>query len=52
MENLVSFLGMIYNLFNLKMNVYGFEFSFWDIIMFTLIIGVIFAFIRRMFYDN
>lgn len=52
MDILVSFLGSIYELFNMKMDIYGFMISFWDIIMFSLIIGVIFGFVRRMFYEN
>ena len=52
MDVLIDFLGQIYGLFNMKMDIYGFVFSFWDVIMFTLVIGVVFGFVRRMFYEN
>lgn len=52
MQEMLQFLGMIYDLLNMPINVYGFEFSWWGIIMFTLIVGVIFGFVRRMFYEN
>lgn len=52
MANIVTFLGKIYELLNMKMNIYGFMFSFWDIIMFTLIGGVVIGFVRYLFYEN
>lgn len=52
MQVLLDFLGQIYELFNIPMNIYGFTFSFWDVMMFSLIVGVIFGFVRHMFYEN
>lgn len=52
MQDLLSFLGKIYELFNMPMNIYGFVFSFWDIIMFTLVFGVLLGFVGYLFNEN
>lgn len=52
MADLMEFLGMIYGLLNTKMDIYGFMVSFWDIIMFTLVLGVLLKFAGYLFYEN
>ena len=52
MESFLSVLAMVYNLFNYPLNVYGFEFSFWDVAMFALITGVVLKFIGMVFYED
>jgi hypothetical protein len=43
---------LIYNMFALEMNVFGFVFSFWDVLMFSLVAGIVFSFIGRVFNDE
>ena len=52
MQHFVQFMGMIYNLFNLPINIYGFEFSLWQVFMFGLIVSIIFGFVGRMIHDD
>lgn len=52
MEVMIDFLASIYRLFNYEMTVYGFTFSFWDILMFGLVVSIVFAFVRYVFYES
>lgn len=52
MEFIVTFLGNIYNLFNTPMDIYGFIFSFWDVLIFGIVVSVVFGFVRHMFFEN
>ena len=45
-------ISMCYDALNTPMTIYGFTFSFWDVLMFMLIVGVIFGFVRRVFYEE
>lgn len=40
-----EFLGSILALFQITLDVYGFSFSFWDIFIFTLFVGIVLKFI-------
>ena len=52
MELFLRFMGMVYDALNMPIYIFGYPVSVWGIIMFTLIVGVIFDFVRHMFYDN
>lgn len=52
MEYFLALMAQVYELLNMKMDIYGFTFSFWDIIMFGLIVTALFGFVRHMFYEN
>ncbi len=52
LEGFLGVLSGVFDLLNMKMNIYGFVFSFWDVIMFVLILTLLFSFVRRTFYDN
>ena len=48
----VSFMASVYDIFNIPLNVYGFVFSFWDVLVFSMVGGVVFKFIGGVFYEN
>lgn len=41
MEVLISFFGLVIELFKIPITVYGFTFSFWDIFIFCLFSSII-----------
>lgn len=52
METFFAVMEGVYKLFARKMNVWGFYFSFWDVIIFGLLAALAFGFVRRIFYDS
>ncbi len=52
MDVFLGFMAKIYELFQIEMNVYGFVFSFWDVFMFTLVAGVLAAFVGGFLREN
>lgn len=49
MENLAIFFGLVVDLFDIPMTVYGFTFSFWDVFMFCLFASALCYFIGGFF---
>lgn len=52
MSVLTDFLQAIYGLFKIEMDIYGFTISFWDILMFSLVVGLLFKFIGGVLNEN
>lgn len=52
MDAFLRVLGMVYDLFNTQMNIYGFTFSLWDVLMFGLIVGAVLKFVGYVFYED
>ena len=52
MGDFLSVLAKVFEFFQLEMNVYGFVFSFWDVLMFGLIVGVVLKFVGGVFYED
>lgn len=51
MSNFTAYLQQILNFLQIKMNVFGFIFSFWDIMLFVIVSTLIFRFIGEVMYD-
>ena len=52
MEYFLAVMAMVYDLFNIPLNIYGFEFSLWQILIFGLLISVVFVFVGRMIHGD
>lgn len=50
MAVLISFFAAILEFFKMPLNVYGFTFSFWDIILYTALAGILLRFIVGVFF--
>ena len=51
METLTSFFGMVIDLFKIPMTIYGFTFSFWDVLIFSLFASLV-CFLIGGFYSG
>ena len=51
MEAFTSVLDQILRLLQMPLNVYGFSFSFWDIMLFSIVAYAILRFIGSVMYD-
>lgn len=52
MEFFLQLMSMVYNMFNIPMNVYGFEFSLWQVMMFSIVVALVFGFVGKVFRDD
>lgn len=51
MNDLGALLSATLNLFKLEITIYGFTFSFWNVLLFVVVGGMILAFIGGLFDD-
>ncbi len=52
MSDFLAVMRVVYDLFNLPINLYGFEISLWQGLMFGLLVSIVFGFVGRLFYDD
>ena len=52
MQDFLAIMGMVYDLFNLPLHIWGFEFSLWQVMMFSLIVGIVFKFVAHLLYED
>lgn len=50
MQILAPFFRNILNLFQIQMNVYGYVFSFWDVMIFTALALIVLWFLNRVIF--
>lgn len=48
MENFVELMNLAIDFMKTKFSIYGFEISYWDVMIVALLGGIIFDFVRRM----
>lgn len=51
MDVFFAVMSNVFEFFTMPMTVYGFTFSWWDIILWSLLASVVFSFIGRLFVD-
>jgi len=51
-NDFLLFMSVILDFFKIEMNVYGFTFSFWQIILYSILIGIIARFFRGLIFDD
>ena len=51
MDAFISIFLLIWDMFKIPLNVYGFTFSFWDVFLFTVAASIILRFIGGILYD-
>lgn len=49
MEDIYNFFSAVIQLFKIPMNVYGYVFTFWDVFLFTAVVGLIMWFVGSLF---
>lgn len=49
MEIFARFMGMVFDFLKTPITIYGYTFSYWDIILYTLVFSAVIAFIRGWF---
>ena len=50
MDSFLSALRVIMDGFDIPMTIYGFTFSFWDIMIFSVVVSILAYFIGRLIY--
>lgn len=51
MQVFISFMNTLIGFYKNKMNIYGFEFSFWDIFIFVMVSSIVVRLIRGIFFE-
>lgn len=52
MSDFLQIMSIVYDFFNMPMNIYGFEFSLWHVMIFGLFTSVVIGFVGRLINDD